>query len=91
MVHEVAMIRTQIQFTEEQMAALRRLARGRGRPVAEIVRQCVDALLAGTTDLSPDEKWRRAGEAVGGFRSGRTDVAAEHDRYLAEAIEAESR
>ena len=80
------MIRTQIQFTEEQMAALRRIARGRRRPVAELVRECVDDLLAGAAELSPDEKWRRAAAAVGGFRSGRSDVSAQHDSYLADAV-----
>ena len=37
-------------------------------------------------DLSDDEKRQRALDVAGRFSSGLNDVAAEHDRYLAEAI-----
>ena len=80
------MIRTQIQFTEEQMEALRREASRRGRPVADLVRRSVDAFLARSAEISPAEKWRQSLAAVGGSRSELDDVSEEHDRHLAEAF-----
>lgn len=80
------MIRAQIQFTEEQMAALRRLAGRRRRPVAAIVRESVDLLIAREAELSLDQRWGRARAAVGGYRSDASDVSENHDRYLADAL-----
>jgi len=80
------MIRTQIQFTPEQMAALKARSVQSGKPVAEVVRNLVQRQL--TDDA--DERRRtmeRAKKAFGGFRDreGKTDVSANHDEYLAEA------
>ncbi len=70
------MIRTQVQFTEEQIALLRERARAQNRSVSDPVREAVTRFL----DETP-----RAGALIGKFRSGAPDLAAEHDRYLAEA------
>lgn len=75
------MVRTQISLTEEQMAALRELADRRGESIASIVREAVDVILEADEQ---HERRRRALESVGGFRSGRTDIAVNHDAYLAE-------
>lgn len=79
------MIRTQIQLTEKQAQALKKLAARRGVSVAELVRQAVERALE-TEEEAETEKWRRAGEAVRHirFRSGHTDISVEHDKYLAE-------
>jgi Ribbon-helix-helix protein, copG family len=86
------MIRTQIQLTEEQAAKAKRLAAERGVSMAEVIRELIDR--------EPDrddrtERFARALAAVkrGGFRDrgGKTDVSLEHDRYLAEALEADLR
>ena len=86
------MIRTQIQLTEEQAAKLKRLAAERDVSMAEVIREAVDGL--------PDhndraERYARALAAVrrGGFRDieGKTDVAARHDKYLADIYEADLR
>jgi len=81
------MVRTQIQLTEEQAHKLKRLAANEGRSVAELIRISVDAMLAATPVLGSDELRQRALAIVGQF-SGPHDLAAEHDRYLAEAYEA---
>lgn len=75
------MVRTQIQLTEEQARALKAAAARRGVSIAELVRQGVERILAEDEDA---EKWRRAEALIGRFHSGHTDIAAEHDRYLAE-------
>ena len=83
------MVRTQIQLTEEQSKALKRLAAEQGTSVAELIRRSVDRYLRTTEGVSAEERRRRAIAAAGKYRSGRPDVAVEHDRYLAEAYDSE--
>lgn len=78
------MIRTQIQLTEEQSRRLKAASARRGVSVAELIRKGVDAILAREHDRSPDELHERALRAAGKFRSGRHDISARHDDYLAE-------
>jgi predicted transcriptional regulator len=79
------MYRTQIQLTEDQMQALKRLASTRNKSMAELIRQAVDALLEGSVAIDDDERRRRAIAAAGRFRSGLRDLSTKHDRYLNEA------
>jgi len=81
------MVRTQIQLTEDQMAALKALSSKTGRSVAEIVRRGVDCVLDVPHEPSPAERRQRARAAFGRFRSGVADLASRHDDYLAEAYE----
>ena len=78
------MIRTQVQFTEEQIAVLRARAAREEVSVAELVRQAVDAWVA--TEASASERTSRAVQVTGRFRSGHGDVARRHDAHLAEAF-----
>lgn len=78
------MIRTQIQLTEEQARALKILAATRRSSVAELIRQSVDILIRSSGGIDTTERRRRAITAAGRFRSGRSDIAVEHDRYLTE-------
>jgi hypothetical protein len=75
------MIRTQIQFTEEQLERLRRIARDRQVSIAEVVRDAVDAQIR---DDDPRVLRERMIANMGGFRSGFTDISERHDDYLAE-------
>lgn len=75
------MIRTQVQFTEEQARELRRLAARSGVSVAELVRRGVEPLLRAGPD-EVDGRYRRAAEVVGKFRSGARGVATGHDTEL---------
>lgn len=78
------MVRTQVQFTEEQIEALRALAAREAVSVSELVRRAVEAWVA--TEASSSETRQRAIDVAGQFRSGRTDVARHHDEHLAEAF-----
>jgi hypothetical protein len=82
---ECAMVRTQIQLTEDQSHALKSLSAQRGVPVAELIRQSVDNFLRSSVGLDDQERRRRAITVAGKFRSGQNDVAVSHDNYLAEA------
>jgi hypothetical protein len=79
------MVRVQIQLTERQQAALRRLSASTGRPVADLIRQGVEQLLSSKPLPDKDEQIQRAMRVAGKFRSGRTDGSSDHDRHLAEA------
>lgn len=75
------MVRTVVQLTDEQFAALKSLSARERRPFAALVREGVDAVLAQGGAASTDAK-RRALAASGRFRSGLGDLARHHDRYL---------
>jgi hypothetical protein len=81
------MIRTQIQLTEEQSEALKRLAAREGKTVAELVRLSVDQLIRSQGAVDPGELRRRALAVAGKFHSGDENLSAEHDRHAAEAFE----
>jgi len=78
------MIRTQISLTEDQMARLRREAKRRGVPIAEVVRDAVDRVVPQDPGARR-AKLERALAAVGRFRSGSGDVAARHDEIAGES------
>ncbi len=75
------MVRTQIQLTEKQAKALKKMATERRVSMAELVRQGVDRILA---EDERQEKWSRAREIFGRYRDDATDVAENHDKYLDE-------
>jgi hypothetical protein len=84
------MIRTQIQLTDEQAAAAKRMASERGVSMAEVIRDALDRELQ-TSDRKA--LWERALSVVGKFRDidGATDVSERHDDYLAEIYEEDLR
>lgn len=75
------MVRTQIQLTDEQAQAVKRLAASKGVSMAEIIRQGLDRIL---TERSDSKTRKQALEIAGRFRSGFKDVSREHDAHLAE-------
>lgn len=79
------MIRAQVQFTEDQLAALRERAAQLGVSISDVVRRAVDSWVPAQSGASSAELRRRALEAAGKYASGRSDVARRHDDYLTEA------
>lgn len=61
------MVRTQIQLTEEQAIALKRLAAKRRISIARLVRQGVEVLLRSYAATSDEERRRRAIAVAGRF------------------------
>lgn len=76
------MIRTQISMTEEQAAALRRLAALRERSQAALLRDALDTLLEADARGARAE---RARAVIGAFRSGSRDTSEAHDAALDDA------
>jgi hypothetical protein len=81
------MVRTQIQLTEEQARALKKLSAARQVSIAELIRQGVDTILRSNAGIDLDEKRRRAIAATGRFQSGKHDISRKHDQYIAEAMQ----
>jgi len=79
------MIRTQVQLTERQIGALKRLAAQEKKSVADLVRQSVEIFLARQTEAGKALRIQRALAASGKFASKTTDVSTNHDRYLVDA------
>lgn len=80
------MVRVQIQFTEEQLDALRARANQHNRSVAEVVRECVDQYVAKPQSKDRKAMIERALRAAGSFASGKSDISERHDDYLADAF-----
>jgi len=73
---------TQVQLTDEQLKALRRLSAAVGRPIPELIRNAIDHLV-----LDRGERADRAIRVAGMFSSGSADSSGHHDRHMAEAFE----
>lgn len=78
------MVRTQIQLTESQAEALKKIAGAKHLSVAELIRRSVDNMIKSSTTLDREEMVRRAIAAAGRFESKETDISINHDKYLAE-------
>ena len=78
------MVRTQIQLTEEQSRFLKRLAAERDVSVASLIREAIERLKDSKDGPDREELKRRALSVVGMFRSGKSDISVNHDKYLAE-------
>ena len=79
------MVRTQIQLTEEQAKALKRIAVSQRLSVAELIRRAVTEMIKSSAVVDVEERRRRAADIVGRFGSGKRDISKKHDLYLTEA------
>ncbi|MDH5202942.1 MAG: ribbon-helix-helix domain-containing protein [Nitrospirota bacterium] len=80
------MVRTQIQLTEEQARAIKKIAISRHLSVAELIRQAVDAMIKSSAIIDTEERRKRAIDIAGRFSSGKHDISREHDKYLMDAF-----
>jgi hypothetical protein len=83
MLEVTRMVRTQIQLTDAEARALRRLAAEDSVSMSALVREAVDRLLAGRQGAPQAEVRRRAARAAGRFRSKQVDLSERHDEYAA--------
>lgn len=81
------MLRTQVQFTEEQYRRIRLLAQRRGVSISQVVRESVERHLE-TETYDAEALYSRVAEVVGKYddQEGRDDLASNHDEYLDEAF-----
>ena len=86
------MVRMMVQLTEEQVKALKEMARARKTPVARLVRESV-AVYVATAAKDPERKKKKRRALAGlekirkeKFRDieGKKDLSVNHDKYLEE-------
>jgi uncharacterized protein YgbK (DUF1537 family) len=85
-----------VQLTEEQVKALKKIAKARRMSVAALVRESVASYVdSSKSSVKQDEKRRHALEGLGKIKKakykdaqGKKDVSINHDDYLAEAYAA---
>ena len=82
-----SLVRIQVQLTEAQAEFLKEVGAQQGRSVADLVRQAVDGLMREDHGIDVEARRARALGTTGRFHSCRSDIATEHDRYLADAFE----
>ena len=86
------MVRTMVQLTEEQVKALKALAKTRKTSVANLVRESVTAYV--TTTAQAPEQIKKKRRALAGLRkikkakfrdvARKKDLSVNHDKYLEE-------
>lgn len=79
-----AMVRMQIQFSDEQAVELRRIAARRRVSIAALTREAVDSFISEREGRSLEERREQLLEALGSFEGDGSNVAIEHDRFLDE-------
>jgi uncharacterized Zn finger protein (UPF0148 family) len=80
-----------VQLTEEQVKALKEMAKTRKTPVAKLVRESVAYYVASSTQLSAQERRKRANairSVAGRYRDieRAKDLSTNHDKYLEDAF-----
>lgn len=78
------MIRTQIELSEEQATALREIAAGEGRSVADVIRESVDVVRGIEARSFPHRPKRSGNRDRRPIPSGLADLGKRHDPYLTE-------
>ena len=81
------MIRTQVQLDENQYAYLKEMARAEKVSISALVRRSVDLIINQIHRPSESDRRKNALSALGRFSDHATDVAENHDQYLAEAFD----
>ena len=82
------MVRTQIQLTEAQFAAIRARVKGEDRSLTDVIRGLVDELHAGGARPGIEGRRRRALASTGKLGAkGPRDLSRHHDAHLAEAYQ----
>ncbi len=77
------MIRRQIQLSDVQDRALKRLADRRGVSRSAIIRESLDAFLGSRPPSDRRAIRRRAQGVIGTFEGGSGEISERHDEYLA--------
>ncbi len=78
------MIRTQVQFKEEQYQRIKELANQQQMSIAAVIRRAVDQLLM-TRKPGRASLYREALKVAGKYKADHHDIATKHDQYLEEA------
>ena len=78
------MVSTEVKLTDEQSAALEKLAKELNIPLPDLILKGVDHVLQSIRTIPSEAQKQRARSIAGRFRSGLSDLSKQHDKYLAE-------
>ncbi len=78
------MVRKQIQLTDKQAEAIKKMSSQMNLSIAEIIRRGIDSYIRAYGAISQEERRQRAIKSAGQFHSGKTDLSEKHDMYLVE-------
>lgn len=81
------MIRTEVLLSEDQVTALKGLAKRRHLSLADLIREGINHLLRSVGTTSDEERRQRALAVAGRFRSGLGDLSRHHNAYLEEPFD----
>ncbi len=81
------MSKTEIVLSDDEMKALQALADARNASVCQIVKEAIKPLLHPQRKKIAQEQKANAKAVAGKFRSGVNDLASNHDKYFAVAVE----
>ncbi len=81
------MVRMQVQFSEEEVTALRRTAAERHVSISAVVREAVEANVVRQGSRDRAAAVARAKAVMGKYSSGLGHLASRHDDFIAEAID----
>lgn len=79
------MVRTQIQLTDDLAAHIKQLAAQEHVSMAEMIRRAIARLLEAAPKARSDDRYARALDVAGRFRSGRRNLSTQHDAEFSEA------
>ncbi|GAG92221.1 unnamed protein product [marine sediment metagenome] len=63
---------------------LKEISAKKNTSIAEVVRECIAYYSTSKCMISNKEKYRKAINSIGRFKSGKKDISINHDKYLAE-------
>jgi len=75
---------TQISIDDARVQRLQELATSRRVPMDQLVQQAIDTLLDQPPAARREELWERSLALIGAAHTGISDLARNHDKYLAE-------
>lgn len=81
------MKRTQIQLTDSQYSLVKEISKKKDVSMSEVIRESVESLGLALLLDSKEDKYERAINSIGRFKSSNKDLSINHDKYLSRDCE----
>ncbi|NIA28791.1 MAG: ribbon-helix-helix domain-containing protein [Actinobacteria bacterium] len=78
------MAKTKVELPDEQLRTLKHLSDETKISMDELIRSAINLLIEASRDPEKERRVSRAIAAAGKFKSGKSDISVEHDKYLEE-------
>ena len=81
------MKRTQIQLTDSQYSLVKEISKKKDVSMSEVIRESVESFGLALLLDSKEDKYERAINSIGRFKSSNKDLSINHDKYLSRDCE----